>query len=81
MLILGRCFVELALDQQHIAEEAVDLGDVGPQRENLAIRRRSLGQPPGLCSLRQGSKSIQLGWLGGVGLDVVIRVLSSLAAG
>ena len=58
------------------------LGDVGPQRKNLAISRGSLGQPPGtMFALGQGNEGVQLGWLSGRRAGRRHQRLSSLVAG
>ena len=81
-LELGRRFVELALAREHVAQVVVRLGDVGPQRKNLAISRGRLGQPPGtMLALCQGHESIQLGRPCGRLAGRRHQVLSSLTAG
>ena len=76
------CFAELPLVQKHVAQVVVHLGDVRPQRKQLAIGGGCLGQPPSaMFALGQGSESIQAGGLAGRRADRRHRVLSSLTTG
>ena len=56
LLVLDRCFVELALGRKHVAQ-VVHFGEAGLEGKNLAIGRGSLGQPPGtMFALCQGNQ-------------------------
>ena len=73
---MGRGVVELALVLEHACQVAMDLGEFGPQGQNLAIGGGRFGQSArGMFALGQRRKGLNLGGRAGGGASRRHRVL------